>query len=101
MEGRVSEGMRRAWCVFLLWAWGVPLLFSQVEEGPIPLEPYPTRGTGPSVEFGQAYQSVGPNMPSPQIGVLKVAPKFEMEQSKGRESIVTAELKALVFLDKE
>ena len=79
----------------------MPRLFSQIEEGPIPLEPYPTRSTGPSVEFGQAYQSVGPNMPPPQIGVLKVAPRLDMEKSKGRESIVTAELKALVFLDKE
>jgi len=101
VEGRVSEGMRRAWCVILLCCWGVPRLFSQIEEGPIPLEPYPTRSTGPSVEFGQAYQSVGPNMPPPQIGVLKVAPRLDMEKSKGRESIVTAELKALVFLDKE
>ena len=79
----------------------MPTLFSQVEEGPIPLEPYPTRGTGPSIEFGQAYQSVGPNMPAPQIGALKVEPKMEMEKEKGRESIVTAEVKALVFLEKE
>lgn len=85
MEGRVSKVMRRAWCVILLWGWGVPTLFSQVEEGPIPLEPYPTRGTGPSIEFGQAYQSVGPNMPAPQIGALKVEPKMEMEKEKGRE----------------
>ncbi len=62
--------------------------------------PYPTRSQGPSVQFGQAFQSVAPSMPNPSEGRIKVEPKLESpEGSKGREGVVTAEVKALVFVE--
>ena len=62
--------------------------------------PYPTRSQGPSVQFGQGFQSVAPSMPSPSEGRIKVEPKLESAEGvKGREGVVTAEVKALVFVE--
>ena len=48
--------------------------------------PYPTRSQGPSVQFGQGFQSVAPSMPSPSEGRIKVEPKLESADGvKGRE----------------
>jgi len=63
--------------------------------------PYPTRSQGPSVEFGQGFQSVAPSMPMPAEGRIKVEPKVEStEGAEGKEAVVTADLKAVVFVDR-
>ena len=62
--------------------------------------PYPTRSQGPSVEFGQGFQSVAPSMPRPAEGRIKVEPKVESpEGGEAKEAVVTAEVKALVFVE--
>ena len=62
--------------------------------------PYPTRNQGPSVQFGQSYQSVAPSMPPQAQGKVTVKPKVEPPgEGEGKEVVVAAELKALVFLD--
>ena len=44
--------------------------------------------------------TVAPSMPNPSEGRIKVEPKLESpEGSKGREGVVTAEVKALVFVE--
>ena len=65
-------------------------------------QPYPTRSEGPSVQFGQGYQSVAPSMPYPATGRIKVEPRVESPQGgAAKEAVVTAEVKALVFVEKE
>ena len=62
--------------------------------------PYPTRSEGPSVQFGQGFQSVAPSMPQPADGKVKVDSKVvSPEGGAAKESVITAELKALVFLN--
>jgi len=62
--------------------------------------PYPTRNQGPSIEFGQGFQSVAPSMPPPVEGKVTVKPKVEPEPgAEGKETPVAAELKALIFVD--
>ena len=62
--------------------------------------PYPTRSEGPSVQFGQGFQSVAPSMPQPADGKVKVDSKVvSLEGGAAKESVITAELKALVFLN--
>ena len=62
--------------------------------------PYPTRSQGPSVEFGQGFQSVAPSMPRPAEGKIKVEPKVESpDGGEAKEAVVTAEVKALVFVE--
>ena len=62
--------------------------------------PYPSRSEGPSVQFGQAYQSVAPSMPRPAEGKVKVNARVNSpEGGAAKESVITAELKALVFLE--
>ena len=65
--------------------------------------PYPTRNQGPSIEFGQQYQDISPSMPSPVEGNVKVQPRVEKPDELGpeKEAVVTAEIKGLVFLEKE
>ena len=65
--------------------------------------PYPTRNEGPSIEFGQQYQDVSPNMPDPIQGAIKVKPKVEHPEEGGaeKEAVVTSEIRGLVFLEKE
>ena len=52
------------------------------------------------MEFGQGFQSVAPSMPRPAEGRIKVEPKVESpEGGEAKEAVVTAEVKALVFVD--
>ena len=93
--------MRWAWCIYVI----LGLLcanFSLAQESNETQfsAPYPTRSEGPSVQFGQGYQSVAPNMPVPADGKIKVKPKVESpEGGAAKESVVTAEVKALVFVE--
>lgn len=62
--------------------------------------PYPTRSQGPSVEFGQGFQSVAPSMPRPADGRIKVEPRVESpEGGAAKEAVVTADVRALVFVE--
>jgi hemolysin activation/secretion protein len=62
--------------------------------------PYPTRSQGPSVQYGQGFQSVAPSMPPPVEGKVTVKPKVEPAESvAGKETVVASELKALVFVE--
>ena len=96
------EEMRWVKCIFL----GCGLLggfFAHAQEGDSNeyALPYPTRNQGPSVEFGQGFQSVAPSMPVPAEGRIKVEPKVESaEGAEGKEAVVTADLKAVVFVDR-
>ena len=89
------------WCIYLPCAvfW---TLCAQAQEGDSSeyALPYPTRSQGPSVEFGQGFQSVAPSMPRPADGRIKVEPKVESpEGGEAKEAVVTAEVKALVFVE--
>ena len=65
--------------------------------------PYPTRSEGPSIQFGQGYQGVAPNMPTPMEGSIKVKPRVERSEEGGaaKEAVITSEIRGLVFLDQE
>ena len=93
--------MSRKWCIYLgsvvLGAFSV---WGQEGDPSESALPYPTRSQGPSVEFGQGFQSVAPSMPRPADGRIKVEPKVESpEGGQAKEAVVTAEVKALVFVD--
>ena len=65
-------------CIFLWWAiLGGMRAFAQENSTTEYAQPYPTRSEGPSVQFGQGYQSVAPSMPRPADGRIKVEPKVE------------------------
>lgn len=83
------------------WAFlGALPVFAQEGDSSEYALPYPTRSQGPSVEFGQGFQSVAPSMPMPAEGRIKVEPKVESpEGGEAKEAVVTAEVKALVFVD--
>ena len=83
---------------------GTFCVFGQMADLPdVYSAPYPTRNQGPSIEFGQQYQDISPSMPSPVEGNVKVQPRVEKPDELGpeKEAVVTAEIKGLVFLEKE
>ena len=93
--------MRRLWCIHVIsgllclnFGWAQESQETQFSA------PYPSRSEGPSVQFGQGYQSVAPSMPNPSEGRIKVEPKVESQEGgAGKEAVVTAEVKALVFVE--
>ena len=83
---------------------GTFCVFGQMADLPdVYAAPYPTRNEGPSIEFGQQYQDISPNMPRPVEGAVKVKPRVEKPEEVGaeKEAVVTPEIKGLVFLEKE
>lgn len=93
--------MRKAWCIYvILGLLCLNSLMGQESNETQFSAPYPTRWEGPSVQFGQGYQSVAPSMPNSADGRIKVKPKVESpEGGAAKESVVTAEVKALVFVE--
>jgi len=93
--------MRRLWCIYVILGLLCPKFSIAQESSETQFSaPYPTRSEGPSVQFGQGYQSVAPNMPNPADGKIKVKPKVESaEGGAAKEAVVTAEVKALVFVE--
>ena len=89
------------WCIYLPCAvFGTLCVQAQEGDSSEYALPYPTRSQGPSVEFGQGFQSVAPSMPMPADGRIKVEPKVESpEGGAAKEAVVTAEVKALVFVE--
>jgi hypothetical protein len=55
------------------------------------------------VQFGQGFQDIAPSLPTSKPGTVQTIPKVEQPEgsTRGRESIITAELKGLVFVEKE
>lgn len=68
-----------------------------------PTDTLPSRSDAPSVQFGQPFQDVAPSMPKGRPGSVQTLPKVEPAEdtTKGRERIVAAELKGLVFVEQE
>ena len=71
--------------------------------GQTPDENFPSRSRPPSVQFGQGFQDIAPSLPASKAGTVQTIPKVEPPagSSRGRESIITAELKGLVFVESE
>jgi hemolysin activation/secretion protein len=97
------ESMQRVWCIFM---GGIFLAIcsasAQIEDTADAYpRPYPTRNEGPSVQFGQAYQDISPNMPRPYDGAVLVKPKVETPDGvdAAKEAVITAEIAGLVFLE--
>ncbi|NBS88039.1 MAG: ShlB/FhaC/HecB family hemolysin secretion/activation protein, partial [Verrucomicrobia bacterium] len=55
------------------------------------------------MQFGQGFQDIAPSLPASKAGTVQTIPKVEPPagSSRGRESIITAELKGLVFVESE
>lgn len=63
----------------------------------------PSRTTAPSVQYGQGFQDIAPSPAQGKPGTVQTLPKVEPPEggSRAREAIITAELKGIVFLEKE
>ena len=63
---------------------------------------YPTRSEGPSIQYGQGFQSVAPSMPASREGQILVKPKVQRAEGvdASKEAIITSEIVGLVFLEK-
>ena len=74
------------------------LILAQSQE-----EILPSRSAAPSVQFGQSFQNIAPSLPTSKPGSVQTIPKVEPPPgvNRGREAIITAELKGLVFVESE
>lgn len=63
----------------------------------------PSRSTAPSVQYGQSFQDIAPSPAPNRAGSVQTLPKVESPEGsvRGREAVITAELKGLVFVEKE
>ena len=63
----------------------------------------PSRSAPPSVQFGQGFQDIAPSPAPGKPGTIQTFPKVEPPEGvqRGREAVITAELKGLVFVEKE
>jgi len=83
--------------------YGISVLLCAMSYGQTPDENFPSRSRPPSVQFGQGFQDIAPSLPASKAGTVQTIPKVEPPagSSRGRESIITAELKGLVFVESE
>jgi len=81
----------------------IPLFLSGVAIAQTDNAYLPSRAQSPSVQFGQQFQDIAPSLPTSKPGTVQTIPKVEPPQgsSRARESIITAELKGLVFVETE
>ena len=81
----------------------IPLFLSGVALAQTENAYLPSRTQSPSVQFGQQFQDIAPSLPTSKPGTVQTIPKVETPQgsSRARESIITAELKGLVFVETE
>lgn len=93
----MGEGFRN------LPIYGILLLIAAASYGQFSDELGPSRDTPPSVQFGQGFQDIAPSPAQGRPGTVQTLPKVEPPEgaSKAREAIITAELKGLVFVEKE
>jgi len=63
----------------------------------------PSRDAPPSVQFGQGFQDIAPSPAPGKPGTVLTLPKVEPPEGaqRGREAVITSELKGLVFVEKE
>lgn len=63
----------------------------------------PSRTTAPSVQFGQGFQDIAPSPAPGKPGTVQTLPKVEPPEgaTRAREAVIAAELKGLVFVEKE
>jgi len=87
----------------ILPIYGILLLMAAESLGQLPDELGPTRDAPPSVQFGQGFQDIAPSPAPGRPGTVQTMPKVEPPEGaqRGREAIITAELKGLVFVEKE
>lgn len=101
--GNSLSSMQGVWCSFMAGIFlAICSASAQIEDTADAYpRPYPTRAEGPSVEFGQAYQDISPNMPRPYDGAVLVKPKVETPEGldADKEAVITAEIASLVFLE--
>ena len=83
--------------------YGILLLMAGESLGQLPDELGPSRDAPPSVQFGQGFQDIAPSPAPGKSGTIQTLPKVEPPEGaqRGREAIITAELKGLVFVEKE
>lgn len=99
LRENILNTMRWRWCIHAACFLTTYCVQAQVDDPSNGYPNYPTRKEGPSVQFGQGFQSVSPSMPLPAEGKVKVDPKVEQGDGvASRDAVVTAELKAIVFL---
>jgi len=69
----------------------------------LPDELGPSRDAAPSVQFGQGFQDIAPSPAPGRPGTVQTMPKVEPPEGaqRGREAVITSELKGLVFVEKE
>jgi len=81
--------------------WGI-LLLGCIKNAHSQQDILPSRADAPSVEFGQSFQSVAPSLPESRPGSIQSMPKVVApEGGRGREAVITSELKGLVFVEQE
>lgn len=87
----------------ILPIYGILLLMAAESLGQLPDELGPSRDAPPSVQFGQGFQDIAPSPAPGRPGTVQTLPKVEPPEgaSKAREAIITAELKGLVFVERE
>jgi len=63
----------------------------------------PSRTKAPSVKYGQGFQDIAPSPAPGKAGSVQTSPKIEQPEgsTRGREAVITAELKGLVFIETE
>ena len=82
---------------------GILLLFAAKSFAQLPDELGPSRAAPPSVQFGQGFQGIAPSPVPGKPGTVQTIPKVEPPEGaqRGREAVITAELKGLVFVEQE
>lgn len=63
----------------------------------------PSRSEAPSVQFGKGFQDIAPSPAPGKAGTIQSLPKVEPPSgvTRGREAVITADLKGLVFVETE
>ena len=87
----------------ILPIYGILLLMAAESLGQLADELGPSRDAPPSVQFGQGFQDIAPSPAPGKPGTIQTLPKVEPPEGsqRGREVIITADLKGLVFVEKE
>ena len=82
---------------------GLVVLVCQVVQAQVQDSVLPSRSTAPSVQFGQGFQDIAPSPAQGKQGSVQTLPKVEPPEGtvRGREAVITSELKGLVFVEKE
>ena len=82
---------------------GALLFLAETIFAQLPDELGPSRNVAPSVQFGQGFQDIAPSPATGKAGTIQTFPKVEppVGAQRGREAVITAELKGLVFVEGE